>query len=376
MNAFDFRPAASDTVVRSRGTNLSGLNLPGWDTDLYGIPRASNPTIGAVEAVPTFEDTSLLIHLTFDNVANAGYPRWYDSSGNNRHGEWFSRPGGVFPTNFPQWYRPATGGITNTPGRPWRNSLDMAAEFKWFTNTDYGYLLKDGMFVGITNCAGISNYPQMSVAVWAKFNSYTNIQGLTGYEDHGHASDDLISFGSTATSTKGAWNLGRYNIEQHIGEVRFYVNTNADHVQSIHDYPEGNMISSGGESTNWHHYAFTWNNGVWIGYYDGSAFATNDLSATTTELVLGHSDIRFYDWIGIGVDAHLGTPQLENEPGEDYPNNAFHDGIIDDVRIYTRVLSAAEIVAVKGGSAIALAGDQSTITGTRGRRIKGIRFGR
>jgi hypothetical protein len=63
-------------------------------------------------------------------------------------------------------------------------------------------------------------------------------------------------------------------------------------------------------------------------------------------LTIGTSPSRPYNWIGIGVNTHVGTPEYDDETGNDYPNNGFHNGGLDQVRIYDRVLSPNEIVDI------------------------------
>jgi hypothetical protein len=85
-----------------------------------------------------------------------------------------------------------------------------------------------------------------------------------------------------------------------------------------------------------------------VTYFDGSPYATN--TVVNTSLTLSQSPSRTYDWIGIGVNPHVGTPPLEDETGTDYPNNGWMNGVIDDVRIYNRAISAAEVEAIFDGT--------------------------
>jgi hypothetical protein len=129
------------------------------------------------------------------------------------------------------------------------------------------------------------------------------------------------------------------------------------------NFPENGF---NGNTTNWHHYAATFSAGTVVLYFDGQPVSTNVLPVVT-QLTLSQSPSRAYDWIGIGANPHVGTPELENETGEDYPNNGWMNGVIDDVRIYNRALVAGEIEAIVSGeeyspSAGTLAFSASTYT--------------
>jgi hypothetical protein len=50
----------------------------------------------------------------------------------------------------------------------------------------------------------------------------------------------------------------------------------------------------------------------------------------------------------VGCNTHGGTPPLEDETGEDYPNHGWFNGVMDDVRIYGRALSGSEVAALAG----------------------------
>jgi len=87
--------------------------------------------------------------------------------------------------------------------------------------------------------------------------------------------------------------------------------------------------------------AIYWNGVLWE-----TAFATN-----VPYLTIDSYDFNatYYDWIGIGCDTHCGTPPMEDEVFDDYPNHGWFNGVMDAVRIYNRVLTAEEIVVLAGG---------------------------
>jgi hypothetical protein len=115
---------------------------------------------------------------------------------------------------------------------------------------------------------------------------------------------------------------------------------------AILEFPD-NGYTYNGDTINWNHYAVTWNNGVMTSYINGVAFQTNDISPVVTRLQIGQNNNNPTPWIGIGCDTHGGTPLLNDEtPQNEYPNNGWMNGVMDDVRIYNRALTAAEVQAV------------------------------
>jgi hypothetical protein len=60
-------------------------------------------------------------------------------------------------------------------------------------------------------------------------------------------------------------------------------------------------------------------------------------------------------WIGLGVKTHYTVPNPQETPefdGDAYPNNGWLNGLLDDVRVYNRVLTDSEIHAVYSGSEV------------------------
>lgn len=101
---------------------------------------------------------------------------------------------------------------------------------------------------------------------------------------------------------------------------------------------------TGGDTTNWNHYAIVFNSGSVTGYLDGVEVDTQ--SGSVSSLVISDHGTMNYPWIGIGANPHSGTPELEDEVSEDYPNNGWYNGYLDDIRIYDRLLSESEIQTI------------------------------
>jgi len=272
----------------------------------------------------------LIAWLTFDDDFSDS--KLDDASGNGHDAYRFGRIGSVYPTNFPTQILSST-----TPGRTNLSASDYCGRFDWY-NTGYGLYGREGDYAGITNVANLTNLATATIMCWARY--YPPHAGLDYSSD---ANETLISAGTSAGQV-GAWGLGRLNNKIWLNNTRFYVTTNGNSDVSLGDFPENGYND---DSYHWTHYAVTWNNGVAVGYTNGMPVFTNNISMFVTRLRIGQNNNNPTPWIGIGCDTHAGTPPLNDEaPQIEYPNNGWLNGVMDDVRIYNRVLSAAEIQAV------------------------------
>jgi hypothetical protein len=81
----------------------------------------------------------------------------------------------------------------------------------------------------------------------------------------------------------------------------------------------------------WHHMAGVFQAGIRIAVYvDGQALTDNRQSIVTS--------------------IHNGTTHLMIGVNQEPPNNVYFQGVLDEMRVYNRALSAAEILALYGGS--------------------------
>lgn len=343
----NFELLPSDTGALNNGTNLSAF----FNEDILHRPRNISGAWdrGAFE----LQETNLVVFLTFDADSFGGNA--LDSSGNSRDGKRFNLTEYSYPSNR------VASAVAGTTFRP--NLNGNAADFLWRTNDGvynptYG---DDGAFFAVTNAFNaLSNMSEMTVMCWARYqnNNRTDVAS-PGYEKEANA--QLICGGGTANGTAGSWFLGRYNLSININETRFVVHTNpgafagswgseGDRAfgrsgQVIFNYFDRGFEQNG-NTTNWYHYAVTFSSGLIKTYFNGIAIGTNDISANVTKLRLGGSGQRGYDWLGVGVNTHVGTPQFDNESGTDYPNNGWFNGALDQVRIYNRALAWQEVVDV------------------------------
>lgn len=336
----NFAPHLVDTSLVDRAMDLSPLGLPGWDRDLNGNPRLgdSRPDIGAIELT----DPSMLVRIRFDDDPADG--RLLDSTGNGRDVLRFGKPGSSYPSNAIQTIAAsaASGGGQGDMGN--------AGVFRWQTN-DWGMYLKSGSYGGITNRMGsLTNMPVATIALWAKYDSFTNVIGAKDWSADGNAT--LLGT-SRSTGVNGTWSLGRFNSYNSRNQTRFLVMTNnlIEPSNQWIDFPDMPVNNLTGDTGGWHHYAVVWDNGRCSAYFDGDLVGTKDWSAGTTSLRIAQNSPAIGPWIGVGCDPHGGTPELEDEAGEDYPNHGWFNGKMDDLRIYNRALSAKEIEAMAKGYA-------------------------
>jgi hypothetical protein len=313
----------------SAGDTLAGYSPRGFTTAVGGSGGGSSTN-------------SLLVWLKFDDDFSDS--RLEDSSGNGNHGHRFGRIGSAFPTNFPR--RVLASAAASTVIRTNVSASDYAGDFLWY-NTGYGLYGIEGDYVGITNgVSRMTNMARASIMCWARYESapYGNNHSVDG-------NATLLSAGTSA-GVPGSWDFGRYNRNVWLNNTRFYIITNqATFAKHVVEFPDRGYDNNG-DTTNWNHYAITWDSGVVRGYLNGRPIATNDLSAIVTTLKIGRNPNNATPWIGIGCNTHSGTPWLNDEaPNIEYPNHGFMNGVIDDVRIYERALSAGEIQAVVGGAA-------------------------
>lgn len=284
-------------------------------------------------------DPSLQLHLTFDEDFSGGQVT--DISGYNRHGLNFGRlaiaDGTRYPTNWPY----QTNGIRGTGAAAFRQYQD-----GWDLDEASG---RSGDYIGITNLGPLNVMSNGTIAVWAWY-----YPGLTNIGEV--ASCALVDGGM---NFNGAWHLGRW----YSYETRFGIYSNSSVFPEI-KFPDKVASTTKGDSGGWHHYAFAFEsvggNLSGNGYYDGIFFTNyvwTNVSALRVPAILEYPVTNRFQWIGIGCRTHNGTAWMEipeKQPAGtgDFPNGGWMKGAIDDVRIYTRKLSAAEIAGLAERSVI------------------------
>jgi hypothetical protein len=331
-----------DTAALNTGYDMSAL----FNFDALNRPRNVG---GAWDRGPLeLQETNLVVFLTFEHDLPGGIAT--DSSGNNHHGYRFTYSENSYPSNL---YAAHTASNVFRPLVSGR-----ACDYIWRTN-GYGLYFEDGPYFGVTNAhSRLTNMLRATIMVWGRYCSARRVDATYDYSQDGNAT--LLS-ASTSPGTIGAWDLCRFNESIWRNNTRFLIVTNSnfgisqvglasDRVfgkagRCVVNFPDIGD-NDNGNTTNWFHFAVTWDSGVLRTYYNGGSWTTNDLSAITTRLTMGKNGAAAYPTLGVGVNMHGGTPQFEDEGGEDYPNHGFLNGGIDQVRIYDRALSHAEVVLV------------------------------
>lgn len=294
-------------------TNMAGVDLSGYEAEAPGISRNADRTSRAstgwpVGALSSDWGTNLVLWFSFNEAFGSDVGYVTDSSPFLNHGRMYSA------TNWP--------GSTN-------GHEGSAAQFvKDWTYTDGGFF-GIGQYIAITNMALVNGLTSATFAVWAKYDSAGG--------NYANAQTARILDGGV--NDLGNWIFGRASSPN----TRFLVYTNDDEVNAtlLLTFPD---TTTTGNTTNWHHYAVTFDGSQVIGYYDGSAFATNSTFGVSELTVGGVGDGQY---LGVSCWPHGGTPDWGDD---DYPNAGWFHGALDDIRIYNRSLSASEVQAVYSGS--------------------------
>lgn len=334
----NFELADGDTAAKDTGYDLSAY----FTTDALNRPRT-----GVWDRGPLEQQNTLLVSLTFEDNFTL-QPYITDQSGNGNHAWRYGYTNSAAGSNFPNRVSAAL-----TPGT---NTSSYAGEFAWYADGhgDYG---RSGDYAAITNGSAFTNLTTATIAVRARYYASYN----DDYTEDANAV--LLSAGDAVNARLGSWNFGRWNQSIFLNETRFIVSTNSNQgtPQSGSESSRwfgkaGRLVGrfddawapiNDGDTTNWHHYAVTWDHGIIKLYYDGVAIGTNDVSAVITNLNVGAG------WIAVGANTHVGTNPYLNDLTDSppFPNNGFLNGVIDDVRIYNVALSAAQVQALAGTTA-------------------------
>jgi len=206
----------------------------------------------------------------------------------------------------------------------------------------YGGFMQ-GDYIAVTNMDHIDYLTNGTISVWsyASSNSY-NTTTLMG--NMGTAQVDSMS---------NSWDLARdgENFRFRIGWPGAYPYGHITNVIYFYDDTIGHGSGPDGfTQTNWVHYTVTWSqtDNQIIGYQNGVAIGTSDMFVPWLRL---DSSGGGTPWLGIGVNPHSGTPQMDYVgPGSDeFPNNGWFVGKISDVRIYNRTLTPSEVAIVYAG---------------------------
>jgi hypothetical protein len=262
-------PWIADKAVLTAG---SAGNIQLDLSSIVGFYRAAASRAGL--------DPRLVLHLSFDNWA--GYGNVLDLTANHCDALVFG-PTNIWPTLAS---RP-NGGNASHIGTPQYFGVTDVASFKYLTNG--------------------------TVAVWVAYDN--GFQAGEGYYSY------ILDAGYTWPEAYG-WTLGHDPYQSTYWYTYDYDGTR---LQSLL-FPDWKL-------TGWHHYGVTWDGTNFVGYFDGSAFATNSQT-------IPYLQVDSAGWLAIGTMQHDGTPQSGDDP---YPNAGWLNGTVDEVRIYKTALPAEDL---------------------------------
>jgi hypothetical protein len=256
-------------------------------------------------SVVTVVDSSLKLHLDFEEDFSSG--QVVDTSGNGNDGWQFN------PTNR----------LTAAPGV----LGGTAAQFS-----------SPGAYLAVTNLAGFAYLTNGTISLWAKF--APNVDLAMRLLDNGYPP----GYSGNPAAAANSWALCR----DYTPYLTFVVYPSGSAGQRLVIWPDDTVRSGGSQpdlsTTGFHLYSVTIDcpNNQAIAYYDGQPWMTNSINLPW---------IRVYGcagqpWLCIGAASSDGTPQqVASRP----PGNGFFTGSLDDLRIYNRTLSAANVKGLYTG---------------------------
>lgn len=298
--------------VVERSTNLTTGNwLPHYyDWATNGLRTIGSPAVAAgvdsfyrISVITNPPDDSLVMHLSFDNDFPDGAV--LDASAHGNHGRRYGRPGTT--TNFPSI-------INNGPDG------SQAARFQRYSD-GFGLYGKTGDYIGIPITPDLASLPSATIALWAHY--FTS-------PDNNILNDHTSTLMNSGKDFPGTFYFGR----NYANYTSFIVDISVGSGQEPIIFPDNSPV---GNSGGWHHYVITFDSGTVKGYFDGKLIGTGSVPVSALRAA-GH-------YIGIACWTFNVTPELDLNV-DAHPNNAWINGAVDDVRIYRRVLSAADIEAL------------------------------
>jgi len=264
------------------------------------------------------QDPGLVLRYDFEQDFSNGLVQ--DQSGNNNHGRQFN------PTN---WIS-STNGVFSSLG----------AQFKYvgFMSNDLPSVYRLSQYIGITNLTGFAYLTNGTISLWAQFD--TNADRGIFLLDSGYS----YQYARDKVNSSNSWTIGRF----YHPYLSFAVYPSSGGAMELVTWPD-DTIKSSGTTPNLgtaapHLYTVTLdcNLNQVISYYDGNPYRTNTIDLPWVR-IYGCQSIR---WLCVGAMAHDGTPFWGDDK---YPNAAYFPGRMDDLRIYNRTLSPADVQALYAG---------------------------
>jgi Concanavalin A-like lectin/glucanases superfamily len=263
-------------------------------------------------------DPSLLLHLDFDedfitagkvlDVTGNGHDAWQFDATNN-----IAATNGVFGTTAGQW------------------------TYKFY-QTDGFHIYPASQYLAVTNLSGIRFLTNATISFWAQIDPNGDLAMnilSAGY-------DPYNASGGVAAATNG-WFIARDSS----ANLWFVTHPSGVSSHRVVWWPN-DTLSGDLSTTSMHLYTVTIDciRNIVISWYDGQPQSVNTIDIPWIR-IYGTANLP---WLAIGTATMDGTPQW----GDDlYPNTAYFVGRMDDIRIYNRTLSTAEVQALYQGSTYA-----------------------
>lgn len=264
-------------------------------------------------------DSSLKLHFDFDEDFSAG--KVLDVSGNGNDGlqfnptNWITASNGVFGTTAGYFTR--VGVMTNDPPQI-------------YPLTQY---------IAVTNLTGIKYLTNGTVSVWARFDATNNGHNMIALMDCGYTA----AYAWSPAEASNSWTFAKIPYQNYLSLI-VYPYLPGGGSETVLTWPDDTVGGDNESTTKIHLYSFTLDCGrnEAIAYYDGQPYMTNSVNVPYLK-IYGTWSQYWVNWLCIGASSHDGTPEW----GDDrYPNDGYFSGKLDDVRIYNRTLSPAEIQAL------------------------------
>lgn len=267
-------------------------------------------------------DPSLKLHFDFDTNFSGG--RVIDSSGNANDGLRF---------NLTNWIT-ATNGVFGTTGGYFRKVGE--------TTDDPPNVYPLTQYIAITNLNGIKFLTNATISMWARFDATNNGHNEVWLIGSGYPA----TFAWSPTEAANSWTIGKGTFENYLG---FWVFLPDGEGRTVVRWPDDTVGGDNESTTRVHLYAITIDcpNNRAIAYYDGQPYMTNTIDVPWVR-IYGTSSVYWVNWLCIGASTHDGTPWWGDD---EYPNDGYFTGMLDDIRIYNRTLDDSEVRSLFQGYA-------------------------
>jgi hypothetical protein len=264
-------------------------------------------------------DPDLKLHYSFNADTYTASGRLVDLSGYNHDGIRFNSTNWIVSTN----------GANGTFG---------ALFITNFLSTNGASVYPGSQYIAVTNMS--ENLTAGAVAFWVQFfdkNTGTGQKVSTLFWS-GHRP----VFGQLQYTNM--FRIGRLQLpDQRQVSMRIWTAANPDGAGQLMLMGPVNSVSSTDTSTTQlDHYVFTWNctNDTSALYVNGVLFQTNTVQGVPWLRIGGGATD---DYLCIGAASQDGTYLWGDDA---FPNDHYHNGILDDIRIYSKALSASDVSAI------------------------------